>query len=148
MQRSAHRLEGQREVESGSYRTIIKDADSASVRVNDGFRDIQSQTNTGILAARCITHTVETLKDVVKLLRRDANTFIFYRDPVAFFSALQAHYDLPTVRRILDGIVQHIADDLGNAFPIRDNRALRRLNIEQDGMLLGTRLGGMHTICQ
>ena len=122
-------FDGEGEVEGRTHQFIVGNANCAAMTVDDGFGDVETQANTRIVAAGCVAYTVETLEDVVDLFRTDTNALIFNRYQVAIFALLQRYYDLTTMRRIFDCIIQDIANNLADTLSICYNAALLNTNV-------------------
>src|SRR5687768_13175639 len=63
-------------------------------------------------------YTVKAIEDLVQVARRDANTRIDYRDVEHIVLHPARHADLSTIRRVLDGVVQQVRDDLLNPWHV------------------------------
>src|SRR5579872_1812939 len=110
----------------------------------DGFCDVESQADAGVLAARFITHAVETFKDVVEVFRTDADAFVYDADAILIIIFFQADDDMSPMWRIFDSVVQDITNNLSDACLIGDNSGIKRLYVEVDGMLFRAGLCRTH----
>src|SRR2546421_1152776 len=138
----------QRKVERTAGPLIAGEPDVPTVCFDNRLCNEQTKANSRILTAGSIAHTVETLKDVVEVLRTDTNTLIGHTDQVIVVLLFQFDRHLPPEGREPHGIIQYIADYLANTRLIRHNFAILHLDIKVNRMLLRAYLGQPHTLCQ
>src|SRR5919204_3035265 len=82
------------------------------------FGDCQAEACTGQLAAAGGIDLVEPLEDPVPVLGRYTGSMVPNRDRYFAESGPRAHLDLRTGGRELGGIVQEVADPLGEFAPV------------------------------
>src|SRR5579863_212457 len=113
---------GKPERRSYAFRTL--DADFAPVLLNDGPADMQpeSQTHTKASLSFDPLYPVKPLPDALLFHRQESRPLITYRDTRYLSLFHQSNFDRAVRRRVFQGVIQIVDDNLPNTLGIRENR--------------------------
>src|SRR6185295_8991549 len=120
-----------------SFPDTALDPDLTAMRVDDSFRDRQSQA--GSASARSVRRLPVPVEDTIEMLACDPRTGVPHRKnqlPVAVF---RAHDDPAVARRELDRVAEQVPEHLNDSTIVRhDERKIRWYACgERDPVVLG-----------
>src|SRR6266699_2213030 len=101
--------------------------------LDDLRHNVQSHSQAGDHSLLRTRGPIETLKDFVALLSRDAEAMIVHTDGDHLWGGAQVNLDRLGVGRILDGIADQIGEDLSQPISIPKQAGLHRA-MHQDAM--------------
>src|SRR5215831_9370459 len=104
--------EGEGEGEDGAAVIFALDRDLAAVGLDDMLDDGEAQARAAGLARAGLVHAVETFEDARQVLGHDADAGVGRVDGYAVLPALRRDVDAPAARRVLDGVVYQVDEDL------------------------------------
>src|SRR6516162_7080385 len=133
-------LPGQRDRAGRALPRSARQLDPAAVRGDDAAGDAQTQPGAALGPAAGLVHAVEALEDVRQMLRGDADPRVTDARHHRSALRLDLHLDHATRRRVLDGIVQQVVEDLPQPRRIAScAQALGSLDVQAQPFRLGQR---------
>jgi len=107
------------------------------VQFDGAAGDGESQPNASAGAAAVLFHTIKRVENVGQSFVRDARAKIANGQPVRQTSPLEAHVNVPSFRRVADGIANNVLDSATQQLGIALHLGVAKIEVERDVVALG-----------
>src|SRR5688572_7425966 len=109
------------DVECAAFANLALDDDQSLMQLSDVLDDREAQPRPADLAAARLVDTVKAFEDAVELDLRDAHAVVGDTDSRAAVLARNAHLYQTFGGRVLDGVIDQVADRLAQQLRIAEH---------------------------